>query len=129
MALEFLQTENLKLNNQTSSYVLQTTDTSTLVIMNVGSANTVTIPNDSTIDFLLGTRVYVLQSGAGQTSIVGDIGVTINSQGGVLDLSEQYAMCELIKIAANTWTLQGGTTAGGAGSGVSDALFNYYNFE
>jgi hypothetical protein len=129
MSLEFLQTENLKLNNQVASYVLQKTDTSTLVIMNVGSANTVTIPNDATVDFLLGTRVYVLQAGAGQTSINGGVGVTINSQGGVLDLIAQYAMCELIKIAADTWTLQGGITAGGGGNSTSDALFNYYNFE
>jgi hypothetical protein len=129
MALEFLQTENLKLNNQTSSYVLQKTDSSALIVMNVGSANTVTIPNDATVDFLIGTRIYVLQSGVGQTSINGGLGVSINSQGGILDLIAQYAMCELIKIASNTWTLQGGITAGGGGGGgVADGLFNYYNF-
>ena len=113
MALEFLQTENLKLNNQTSSYVLQKTDSSALIVMNVGSANTVTIPNDATVDFLIGTRICVLQSGTGQTSINGGLGVSINSQGGILSLISQYAMCELIKIASNTWTLQGGIIAGG----------------
>ena len=108
MSLEFLETQNLHINNQVSNYVLNIYDTSELIIMNLAVANTITIPNDATVDFLIGARIYVQQTGVGQTSIVGALGVTINSQQGILSLAERYCMCELIKTAANTWTIQGG---------------------
>jgi hypothetical protein len=108
MSLEFLETQNLHINNQVSNYVLNIYDPSKLIIMNLAVANTVTIPNDATVDFLIGARIYVQQTGVGQTSIVGALGVTINSQQGILSLAERYCMCELIKTAANTWTIQGG---------------------
>ena len=108
MSLEFLETQNLHINNQVSNYVLNIYDTSELIIMNLAVANTITIPNDATVDFLIGARIYVQQTGVGQTSIVGDLGVTINSQQGILSLAERYCMCELIKTAPNTWTIQGG---------------------
>jgi hypothetical protein len=106
--IEFNETQNLHINNQISNYVLGIFDPSKLIIMNLATANTVTIPNDSSVDFLIGTRIYVLQSGVGQTSILASLGVTINSQSGILSLASQYCMCELIKTASNTWTLQGG---------------------
>jgi hypothetical protein len=108
MSLEFLETQNLHINNQVSNYVLNIYDTSELIIMNLAVANTITIPNDATVDFLIGARIYVQQTGVGQTSIVGALGVTINSQQGILSLAERYCMCELIKTAPNTWTIQGG---------------------
>lgn len=111
MSLEFLETQNLHINNQSSNYVLTIFDPSRLVIMNLAVPNTVTIPNDATVNFLIGARIYVQQTGVGQTSIVGGVGVTINSQSGVLTLAQQYAMCVLIKTAVNTWTMQGGNIA------------------
>lgn len=109
MALEFLETQNLHINNRVANYVLDIYDPSKVIVMNLAVANTVTIPPESSVNFLIGTRIYVYQSGVGQTSIVGGIGVTINSQGSVLSLAAQYCMCVLVKIASNTWTMQGGS--------------------
>jgi hypothetical protein len=90
--LEFLQTQNIKVNNQSSSYLLDLNDSASLILMNVASANTVTIPNDSNVDFLIGTKVYVIQSGVGLTSIASQLGVTIYSQNNILDLAGQSNM-------------------------------------
>lgn len=106
--IEFNETQNLHINNQTTNYILTQFDPSKLIVMDLAVANTVTIPNDSSVDFLIGARVYVLQAGVGQTTIAASLGVTINSQSNILSLANQYCMCELIKTAPNTWTLQGG---------------------
>jgi hypothetical protein len=86
------------------------TDQDKLVEMNVGSANNLTIPLNSTVAFPTGTQVLVTQYGAGATTIVATGGVTVRSLGGALKLNGQYSAASLIKIATDEWDAFGNLT-------------------
>jgi hypothetical protein len=97
-------------NTQTASYVLALTDaTNTLVEMNVGSANNVTVPTNVSVAFPIGTQIPIAQYGAGLTSIVASGGVTVNTSSGSLSSPGQYSMMVLEKRAADEWYLFNGT--------------------
>jgi hypothetical protein len=94
-------------NRQTASYTLVLSDADKLVEMNVGSANNLTIPLNSSVAFPTGTQILLAQYGAGQTTIVGTSGVTVRSNGGKLKLNVQYSGATLIKIGTDEWYLFG----------------------
>ncbi len=102
----------LRLNTQTSSYVLALTDQQqdTVVEMNVGTANNVTIPPSSSVNFPIGSQILIAQYGAGQTTIVPDTGVTLRSSGGKTKIAAQYGLATLIKRATDEWYLAGDIT-------------------
>ena len=102
----------LTINPQTSSYVLAITDQQkdTVVEMNVGSANNVTIPTNASVKFPIGSQILIAQYGAGQTTIVPDTGVTLRSSGGKTKIAAQYGMATLIKRGTDEWYLAGDIT-------------------
>jgi hypothetical protein len=93
-----------------SSYILALTDEERIIEMNVSSANNLTIPLNSSVAFPIGTSIFVLQTGTGQTTIVATAGVTINSFLG-LKIIGQWSGCTLIKRGTNTWVAIGGLVA------------------
>ena len=82
-------------------------DASKIVEMNVGSANTVTIPTNASVAFPIGTEITVLQYGAGVTSIAVASGVTIVSKDNANIIANRYSGVTLIKRATNEWYLIG----------------------
>ena len=98
-------------NRQTASYTLAIADRGKLVEMNVATANNLTIPLDSSVAFPIGTEIEVVQYGAGQTTIVGAVGVTIRSASGNLKIASQYVAVSLIKIGTNEWYCFGNLSA------------------
>jgi hypothetical protein len=98
-------------NRQTASYTLVLSDADKLVEMNVGSANNLTVPLNSSVAFSTGTQILLAQYGAGQTTIVATSGVTIRSNGAKLKLNAQYSGATLIKIGENEWYLFGDIVA------------------
>ena len=103
-----LKTDKLLVaNRQTASYTLVLSDADKLVEMNVGSANNLTVPLNSSVAFSTGTQILLAQYGAGQTTIVATSGVTIRSNGAKLKLNAQYSGATLIKIDTNEWYLFG----------------------
>jgi hypothetical protein len=107
-----LKTDKLVVTNrQTASYTLVLSDADKLVEMNVGSANNLTIPLNSSVAFPTGTQILLAQYGAGQTTIVATSGVTIRSNGGKLKLNVQYSGATLIKIGTDEWYLFGDIVA------------------
>jgi hypothetical protein len=94
-------------NRQTASYTLVLSDADKLVEMNVGSANNLTIPLNSSVAFPTGTQILLAQYGSGQTTVVATSGVTIRSNGGKLKLNVQYSGATLIKIGTDEWYLFG----------------------
>jgi len=94
-------------NRQTASYTLVLSDADKLVEMNVGSANNLTVPLNSSVAFSTGTQILLAQYGAGQTTVVATSGVTIRSNGAKLKLNAQYSGATLIKIDTNEWYLFG----------------------
>jgi hypothetical protein len=103
-----LKTDKLVVaNRQTASYTLVLSDADKLVEMNVGSANNLTVPLNSSVAFSTGAQILLAQYGAGQTTVVATSGVTIRSNGGKLKLNAQYSGATLVKIAENEWYLFG----------------------
>lgn len=96
---------------KTASYTLSTLDhRDDLIEMNSASALTLTIPLNSSIDYQVGTSFDVLQTGAGQVTIVGAEGVTVNATPG-LKLRTQFSSATVFKRAENTWVVYGDLTA------------------
>ena len=91
------------INTQTASYVLALTDVNKIVEMNVTTANTLTVPKNTTVDFPIGTRIDGTQEGTGVTTITAAADVTIHSEGGALILNAQYAGFTLYKRGTNDW--------------------------
>lgn len=95
------------LNTKTNNYTLAIADGGGIVRMNVASANDLIVPPNSTVAFLIGTEIDIVQSGAGKTTFVAGSGVTINSPSGALEISVQYGAAKLRKVATDTWELAG----------------------
>lgn len=105
-----IQTE-VELNSQTgTTYTLVSADRGKLVSLSNASPITLTIPANSTVAFPTGTRIDIIQTGAGQVT-VGGAGVTINSKDSNKKLSEQGSAASLIKFATDTWWLVGDLSA------------------
>jgi len=102
--------ETITTNRQTASYTLALADRGKLVETNVGAANTLTVPPNSSITFPIGTKIDIAQYGAGQTSIVPGAGVTVRSALGALKLAAQYSGASLVKIGTDEWYLFGDIT-------------------
>jgi hypothetical protein len=110
-ALDTKTNKLITTNRQTASYTLVLGDADKLVEMNVGSANNLTIPLNSSVAFATGTQILLAQYGAGQTTIVPTSGVTVRSNGGKLKLNVQYSGATLIKIGTDEWYLFGDIVA------------------
>jgi hypothetical protein len=90
-----------------SNYTLSLLDESALVMIdNLSLPNTVTIPTNSSVPFVVGTQITVLQKNTGQTTIQGATGVTVNSNPSNR-LRTRWSSASLIKIATNEWVLVG----------------------
>ena len=100
----------LATNAQTASYTLVLTDAGDIVEMNVVSANTLTVPLNSSVAFAVGTTITILQTNTGQTTLTATGGVTINGTPG-LKLRAQWSSATLIKRATDTWVAIGDLSA------------------
>jgi hypothetical protein len=97
---------NVVTNAQVASYTLVLADKDKLVEVSNASANTLTVPLNSSVAFPVGTQITILQTGAGQTTITATGGVTINATPG-LKLRAQWSSVTLIKRATDTWVALG----------------------
>jgi hypothetical protein len=95
------------LNAQTASYTLVLSDAGKVIPISNSSANNVTVPLNSSVAFPVGSVVTLIQTGAGQTTIVATSGVTIQSENSRLKLKAQYATAGLLKTATDTWVAFG----------------------
>lgn len=97
----------ITISTKTANYALVLADAETLVRMNLAGSNTITVPDEATEAFPVGTRITIEQAGAGTTTVAAAGGVTVNSRGGLLSLAGQYAMVNIVKVGADQWTLIG----------------------
>jgi len=109
-ALTSYASKYIAVNNKTASYTLVLADDGKLVEMGVGSANTLTIPLNSSVAYPIGTTIVVLQSGVGQTTIAGTGGVTVNGTPG-LKLRTQWSSSTLVKRGTDVWIAMGDLSA------------------
>jgi hypothetical protein len=99
------------LNSQTASYTLVLADANRVIPISNASANTITVPPNSSVAFPTGSLISFIQTGSGQTTLTAGSGVTINSEGGKLKIKAQYALAGIIKVDTDTWVAFGNLTA------------------
>ncbi len=91
-----------------NNYTLIAGDRDKIVLAsNNTTAGTVTIPSGV---FAVGSVLTIVQTGTGQLTLTAS-GTTINSNGGKLKLNGQYASCQLICTATNTFLAIGNLTS------------------
>ena len=104
-------TPTLAINAQSASYTAVLADgNNTLVTISNASANTFTIPPNSSVAFPVGTILNIAQTGAGQTTITQGSGVTITSTGATASAPKtrvQYSGATAIQTSANNWLVLG----------------------
>lgn len=99
------------INAQTgTTYTTVIGDASKLVTLSNASAITLTIPANSSVAYAVGTKIDLAQIGAGQVTVAGAGGVTVNATPG-LKFRAQYSAATCIKTATDTWILVGDLSA------------------
>lgn len=97
-------------NSQADSYTLVLADRGKMVECTKATANTVTVPPNSSVAYPVGSSIDILQVGTGQVTVAPGSGVTINGTPG-LKLRTQWSSATLIKRATDTWVLIGDISA------------------
>ena len=102
----------LLINAQTgTTYTFVLTDGGKLVTANNGSAQTYTVPPNSSVAFPTGTTITIIGIGAGKVTLAQGSGVTINSKDSEKAIDGQHASVTIIKTATDTWQLIGALQA------------------
>ncbi len=98
----------LAINAQTgTTYTFVAADAGKLVTSSNGSAQTITIPPNSSVAFAVGTQIIVQNIGSANATLAQGSGVTIQSKDSNKEIDGQYAAATCIKTATDTWTLIG----------------------
>lgn len=111
----------VELDKKANSLVTQTTQTGTtytfvladggtLVEGNNASAQTYTVPPNSSVAFPVGTSIVLRQYGTGQITLAAGAGVTLRSRGAALKTAGQYAELTFTKRATDEWVVSGDVT-------------------
>jgi hypothetical protein len=96
-------------NAQTgTTYTTVLTDNNKVVTLDNASAIALTVPLNASVAYPTGAQIHLYNKGAGQVTVAGDAGVTVNASSG-LKLRAQYSVATLIKLDTNTWVLIGDT--------------------
>jgi hypothetical protein len=98
------------INQQTAGYTTVLTDRDKLIEISSASGVTLTIPTNASVAYPVGTSFDILQTGAGQITIAGASGVTVNATPG-LKLRTQWSSATLFKRATDTWVVYGDLSA------------------
>ena len=97
---------NLAINAQTgTTYTPVLADNGKLVTLSNASAITLTVPTNASVAYATGAQINIQAIGAGQVTVVGDTGVTVNGTGTAL--RAQWSAATLVKLGTDSWTLIG----------------------
>jgi len=98
----------LAINAQTgTTYTFVAADAGKLVTSSNGSAQTFTVPPNSSVAYDVGTQIIVQNIGSANCTLAQGSGVTIQSKDSNKEIDGQYAAATLIKTATDTWSLIG----------------------
>jgi hypothetical protein len=110
-AYQIAQIPFLATNAQTgTTYTTVLADQGKMVELNNASAITLTVPTNASVAYPTGTQINLLQTGAGQVTVAGAGGVTVNATPG-LKLRAQWSSATLLKRGTDTWVLLGDLSA------------------
>jgi hypothetical protein len=92
---------NLAINAQTgTTYTPVLADNGKLVTLSNASAITLTVPTEASVAYATGAQINIEQIGAGQVTVVGDTGVTVNGTG--TKLRTQWSAATLVKLGTDS---------------------------
>jgi len=95
-------------NAQTgTSYTLVLTDVAKVVSLTNAAGITLTVPENSSVAFPIGTQILLYQGGAGQVTISPAGAVTIRSEDSKLKIKGQYGVGGLLKVSTDEWVAFG----------------------
>jgi hypothetical protein len=98
----------IQINAQTgTTYTFVLADAGKLVTSSNGSAQTFTVPPNSSVAYATGTQIIVQNIGSANCTLAQGSGVTITSVDSSKEIDGQYASAALIKTATDAWTLIG----------------------
>jgi hypothetical protein len=98
----------LAINAQTgTTYTFVIADAGKFVSSSNGSAQTFTVPPNSSVAFVVGTQILIQNIGSANCTLAEGSGVTINSKDDNKEIDGQYAAATLIKTATDAWSLIG----------------------
>jgi len=94
-----------------NAYTLALSDAQSAQQCANATAATITIPNNSTVAFPIGTQISFTQTGSGKIQLATAGGVTVQSPvtftSGTTGTRTQYSTICILKTATNTWVLTG----------------------
>jgi hypothetical protein len=91
----------------TASYTLLAGDANKTLLVNAGSAATITVPASTTVAFPVGTVIKILALGSGTVTVAPAADVTVNSLGAHTAIAGQYGEATLRCTDTDTWILSG----------------------
>lgn len=94
--------------NQTT-YNLTVDDTGKAIVFSSSDPVTVTIPDDTTYEFVVGQTFLLIQNGLGTVSVTTESTASLSSTAGTgtVDLNGQFAVATLIKVDDDDWVIYG----------------------
>jgi len=98
------------INTTASSRTLSLSDNYSMIQITNATANTVTIPLESSQNFPTGSQIVIVQSGSGQVTINATSPATVNGTPG-LKLRTQWSSATLIKTGTDAWIAIGDLAA------------------
>lgn len=113
-------------NTKTSSHTLQLADRDKVVSFNGAGSQVVTVPNDTSVNFPIGSIVYINRIGSGTLELAAAAGVSLGKTGTFAVNEEIY----LRKRAANTWLVIDSprNLSGAGGTEASASGFNFHTY-
>lgn len=93
--------------SSTVDLTLDLSHANTVLVYGTTSARIITVPNNSSVPFPIGTQITVIRDSTGTVTFAPASGVTLNSKDNKRSIDGRYASATLIKTATNTWVLIG----------------------
>jgi hypothetical protein len=95
------------ITNQTSAYLLATTDAGKVVEMDSASNLTLELPTESCIAIQTGSQIVVIRKGTGEVQFVVNGTATFSSAFGYSKINAQYSAATLLKSGSDSWYVFG----------------------
>lgn len=107
----FAKLEPGSVSDGAADRVLGLTDVNKTILRTRATAQTVTLPRDSTVAFPVGSRVHIIAQGAGALTMQAGAGATMEQKAATTAVVIAKGRVIAEKVAADTWNVSGDLTA------------------
>ena len=107
----FAKLEPAVTTSAAADYIPALTDVGKTILRTLGTAQTLTLPQDSAVAFPIGSSFSVIAQGAGALTAQAGAGATMEKRGSTTAVVIAKGRVVCTKVAANTWNVAGDLTA------------------